>query len=172
MKSKLFSRISVSVALVATSCVTSVLAQSSSASAAVVACGASSTPTVTTLADPSFYIDSGITPKLDATYGGYTVRAGSSNEPNLRIVLSGFTGGVVSLATNQPSDVTLPALSANEATTSYFLFKASGPTTVEQTHTITLYRGSTYLCERTFTYTRVTETIKALEQSGCNQCNI
>ena len=132
------------------------------ASATSVACGTSNTPSVVALANPNFYIDSGISPALNATYGGYTVRAGTTAEPNLRIVLGTFTGGVVSLATNQPSDTTLPALVPGEVTTSYFLFKATGPTTTPQSHTITLYRGGTYLCERSFTYSRVAETIKAL----------
>ena len=125
-------------------------------------CGTSQTPSVTTLANPNFYIDSGISPNLDANYGGYTVRAGTTAEPNLRIVLSNFTGGVITLADNQPDETTLPSLTAGEVTTSYFLFKATGPTTTPQTHKISLFRGGTYLCERNFTYTRVAETIKAL----------
>lgn len=148
--------------LVATTIPVALAQDETSAEATPVACGSSDTPTVTTLGSPNFYIDSGITPKLDANYGGYTVRAGTTAEPNLRIVLSNFTGGVVSLANNQPSDVTLPSLTAGEATTSYFLFKATGPTATAQSHKISLFRGGTYLCERSFTYTRVAETIKAL----------
>lgn len=132
------------------------------AHASPVDCGTSNTPSVIALADPNFYIDSGISPALNATYGGYTVRAGTTAETNLRIVLSNFTGGVVSLATNQPADRTLPGLIAGDATTAYFLFKATGPTVTPQVHTISLYRGADYLCERTFTYARVAETIKAL----------
>jgi uncharacterized repeat protein (TIGR01451 family) len=125
-------------------------------------CGTNNTPNVIALADPTFYIDSGITPKLNATYSGYTVRAGTSSETALSIALSGFTGSVVNVASNQALSTTLPTLAPGEVTTSYFLFSASGPTETPQGHTISLLRAGVEICSRTFTYTRVAETIKAL----------
>lgn len=124
-------------------------------------CGADGNPTVSALSNPNFYIDSSLTDKLNSVYAGYTVRA-TNSETNLRLVLSDFTGNVVSLATDQSGEVTLPNLASNATHTAYFLLKASGPTTTPQTHTITLYRGDRVACTRTFTFTRVNETIKAL----------
>jgi hypothetical protein len=139
------------------------ISEVAAAEIALPVCGASNTPSVNALANPTFYIDSGISPKLDATYAGYTIRAGSSSETNLRIELSGFTqASIVKLATGQSESVTIPTMSPGTTHTSYFLLHASSPTTEPQTHDIVVYRGPTPLCQRTFTYTRVAETIKAL----------
>ncbi len=133
----------------------------SEAQATAVACGSGGTPSVTALANPTFYIDSGINPQLNATYAGYTIRANSS-ETNLRIVLSGFENDVIQLATSETGSLTVPTMTLGSTYTAYFLLRATGPTTTAQTHDITLYRGATPICTRTYTYARVTETIKAL----------
>lgn len=127
-------------------------------------CGSGGTPAVVALADPSFYIDS--SSGLDSTYAGYTVRAGTTAENSLWLTLDGFTGGSVALAPGQPSATALPNLAANTTATAYALLRASAATTTAQTHTVTLYRGhpsaNDVVCTRTFTYSGVYETIKAL----------
>ena len=125
------------------------------------ACGTSGTPSVTSLANPTFYIDSGITPKLNATYAGYTIRAGSTSETNLRIELSGFDD-VITLATHETGAATIPTMVPNSTHTTYFLLQATRADTNPHSHNITLYRGAEAICTRSFTYTRVAETIKAL----------
>ncbi len=130
--------------------------------AAPARCGESGTPSVVALANPNFYVDFGITPRLDANYSGYTIRAGTTALSGLRLELSGFTGGSITLAPNQPSTTTLDTLAPGSATTAYFLLQASSLTTTAQTHTVTLYQGATALCDRTFTFARVADTIKAL----------
>ena len=79
-------------------------------------CGQSGTPAVVALADPSFYIDSSA--GLDATYAGYTVRAGAAAENGLWLTLDGFTGGSVGLAPGQPGTVAQPNITAGSANTS------------------------------------------------------
>jgi large repetitive protein len=127
-------------------------------------CGASGSPAVTALANPIFYIDT--SSGLDATYAGYTVRAGTAAEDGLWLRLSGFTGGSVALAPDQPETVALPDIAANSSATSYLLLRASASTATPQTHTISLFRGhpsgGDEVCTRTFTYNGVAETIKAL----------
>lgn len=118
------------------------------------------------LQDANFYIDSSATPKYDSQYAGYTVRNGTSPRSNVWIKLSGFTGGIVTLGTNELDRQPIGTLAPSAVATNYFVVKASGPTTTVQTHTITLYTGDpstggTEICNRTFSYVRVTETIKA-----------
>ena len=127
-------------------------------------CGQSGTPAVVALADPSFYIDSSA--GLDATYAGYTVRAGAAAENGLWLTLDGFTGGSVGLAPGQPGTVAQPNITAGSANTSYLLLKGAAATATPQTHTIRLSRGypttANTVCQRTFTYSGVYEAIKAL----------
>jgi len=126
-----------------------------------VACGNNGTPTITALANPTFYIDSGISPQLNANYAGFTIRT-SSSETNLRIALTDLTGTNIRLASGESGTATYPTLSAGNTYTSYFLLRAMSATSTPQTHGISLFRGATEICRRTFTYSRVAETIKAL----------
>lgn len=116
------------------------------------------------LADPSFFIDS--SEGLNATYAGYTVRSGTSAENSIWMKLDNFTGGSVSLAPGQTSSVALPNIAPNSSATSYMLLAASSATTTPQSHTMSLYRGypaaSNKICERSYSYHGVYETIKAL----------
>jgi len=134
--------------------------------ASVTACGTSGTPSVTALQDPHFYVDTSLSPQLLAGYAGYTVNAGAGALSHLWLKLDGFTGGVVDLAAGQQATQPVPALPSNASSTEYFLLAASGTTTTPQTHTITLYNGrpgfGSVLCSRTFTYSDVVDTIKAL----------
>lgn len=115
-----------------------------------------------------FYIDTGVTPKLDAAYVGYKIQT-SSAKSNLWVKLSNFTGSKISLANQVDELEQIPTLDtgAPNAKTSFFLLKATGTaTTTDQIHTVTLYEGnpnrggtSVYTCD--FTFTEIQETIKA-----------
>ena len=116
-----------------------------------------------------FYIDSGVTPRIDAAYVGYNIQT-SADKTNIWVKLSNFTGGQVTLANGDTSSLqqisSITSGVAN-AKTAYFLLKASGTTSASaQTHTVTVYdgnpnRGGTQLYTCDFSFTNVRETIKA-----------
>ncbi|MDO8645857.1 MAG: InlB B-repeat-containing protein, partial [Candidatus Planktophila sp.] len=78
-----------------------------------------------------------------------------------------FTGGVVSLA--NPNDASLPVgdISTGSSQTSFFLLKAKSSTLSAQAHTLRVYSGqpgltgSTELYSCTYSFNKVSETIKA-----------
>ena len=129
-------------------------------------CGDSGTPSVVALQDPHFYIDTASTAQLYSGYSGYTVRAGATARRGLWLQYSDFTGGVLGLAAQQAAATPLPDLAGGDSSTRYALMTATGPTTVPQSHVVTLYAGrpgsGVALCSRTFTYADVVDTIKAL----------
>jgi len=116
-----------------------------------------------------FYIDSGVSPKVDASYVGYKINntAGSGSQSGLWVALETFTGGKVGLANPVDSYQQLPSIASGNYKTAFFLLKASGPTTLAQTHTVKIYNkrpdlaGASALLTCTFTFTAVKETIKA-----------
>lgn len=116
-----------------------------------------------------FYIDSGVSPKVDAAYVGYKINntAGSGSQTGLWVSLETFSGGKVGLANPADSFQQLPSISAGSYKTAFFLLKASGPTTLGQAHTVKIYdkrpdlAGASALLTCTFTFTAVKETIKA-----------
>lgn len=122
-----------------------------------------------------FYIDSGVSPKLDAGYIGYQVQnLTGATQDQLWAQVESLSGGVLSL--NDPLDAReqLPTLANNETGTSYFLLKASGPTVVPQTHTLKVYNkrpdvsGATALYQCDFTFSAVKETIRAVSNRVTN----
>ncbi|MDQ1397205.1 MAG: large repetitive protein, partial [Acidimicrobiaceae bacterium] len=127
-------------------------------------CGSGGSPAVVALADPSFYVDTSA--GLDATYAGYTVRAGATGETGLWLTIGGFSGGSVALAPGQPGSVALPNIAAGSSATSYLLLKAAAATTTPQSHTVSIYRGhpsgGNLVCQRAYSYSGVYEAIKAL----------
>ena len=129
-------------------------------------CGDDGTPAVVALHDPHFYIDSSSTAQLYSGYAGYAVRAGASARAHLYLGLSGFTGDDLTLAQHQPASVAVPDLASGGSAAEYFLLSATAPTTTPQTHTVTVYDGppavGVPLCTRTYTYSDVVDTIKAL----------
>ena len=117
-----------------------------------------------------FYIDSGVTPKIDAAYIGYRVTNTdtASDRAGLWVQVSSFTGGSVSLANSADATQTLSTVAKNGgSSTSFFLLKASASTTTDQTHLVKVFdrrpdlTGATTLYQCTFTFTDVLETIKA-----------
>jgi len=115
-----------------------------------------------------FYIDTGVTPVLDAGYVGYRVTNGTgSTQSSLWTEVSSFTGGKVTLANALDSKMQLPSLTNGSTGISYFMLKGAGASVAAQTHTVKVYNnrpdlsGATVLYECTFTFSKVQETIKA-----------
>ena len=131
----------------------------------------------------AFYIDSGVSPKLDAGYVGYRVVNQSASAKNgLWVSLSNFQGGKMALANPVDQYYRLDNLGASgsnsETSTAYILLKAFGGTTAAQTHDVKVFdrrpdlNGAQALYQCTFTFSKVKETIKAsankLEDAGTN----
>ena len=141
-----------------------------SAQAATCAVGAAAQNSISV--EPShgkvFYIDSGVNPRLDATYVGYRVTNNTGSTINDGWVsLTNFTGGVVSLNRTADQYMQLPSIANGATKTVYFLLKASTSSKVAQTHSVKVWRGrpdvsgstNPYTCE--FAFSKVAETIKA-----------
>ncbi len=114
------------------------------------------------------YIDSGVTPRIDAAYVGYRIKnTTGATISGYWTSVTNFVGGVVSLANPLDKYVELPDLANNASTTVYFLVKATGATKTAQTHDFKIFNkrpdASTatnpYGC--TFGFAKVAETIKA-----------
>jgi hypothetical protein len=149
------------------------------AKATVATCGSSAVTQNGMKVVPShgtvFYIDTSVTPKLDAGYIGYRVsNQSTSTLPHLWTQVSSFTGGVLSLSNSADSMMQLPSLSAGATGTSYFLLKATTATTSAQSHTVRIYSdrpdlaGATLMYECVFSFTKVQETIKAASNKLIN----
>jgi hypothetical protein len=112
----------------------------------------------------AFYIDSGQNQNIDAAYVGYRVKSSTARQ-GLWVKLDSFSGGVVTLANPLDSEYALKPFSGTDTQTAFFLLKATSATTTAQKHVITVYDGrpeagnALYSC--TYTFTRVSETIKA-----------
>ena len=141
------------------------------ANAANVACASTMTAQNNLQVVPShssvFYIDSGVTPKVDAGYVAYNiVNSSASARTNVWVQLSNFAGGKVSLANpaDAAQEITIPA---NGNATAFFLLKASGSATTAQTHTVKVWTarpdisGSSALATCDYSFSKVSETIKA-----------
>ena len=113
------------------------------------------------------YIDSGVTPKIDAAYVGYKITNNSGSAKSIWVQLDNFTGGKVTLA--NPKDVyqELPNVANGASATAFFLLKAAGSTTAAQTHTVKVFEqrpdlaGATAKFTCDFSFVKVQETIKA-----------
>ena len=128
-------------------------------------CGvAAGTPAVTFLSSDTFGIDAA--QSYDAQYIGYKINSPTAVK-NLWVKLDTFAGGSVTLAPSQPSSQASGDVAANTDTFTYFLAKATTVTTTAQTHRVVLYSGnpslsgSTALCSKTSTFTRVEDEITA-----------
>jgi hypothetical protein len=154
-----------------------------SASANPVACSATGAAQAHLKVVPShgkaFYIDSGVSPKLDAGYVGYRVDNDSSAaRSGLWVALTNFTGGKLTLANVDDQYMPLDRLSAagasGETQTVYFMLKATGASTVAHTHDVTVYdrkpdlNGATALYTCRYTFSVIKETIKAAANKVIN----
>jgi len=114
------------------------------------------------------YIDSGVTPRIDASYVGYRITNGTgSTISGYWASLDNFTGGVISLTNPLDRYIEIPDLASNASTSVYFLLKANAATKTSQNHDFKIFDkrpdASTainkYGC--TFAFSKVAETIKA-----------
>jgi len=144
---------------------------SPAAHAANVSCStAGSTPQNGYTETPShgqvMYIDSGVSPKVDASYVGYQIASTNSARP-IWVQLDGFLGGVVNLANAKDKFQELPSVGTGAPGTAFFLLKATGSTSAGQTHTMKIFEQrpdtsgaiAKFTCD--FTFVKVAETIKA-----------
>ena len=141
------------------------------AAAALAPCDGNSTQgglTITASHGKVFYVDTGVTPKLDAAYAAYRLTNSSgSTKTNLWIAAQNFSGGMVTLA--HPSDQyqQVPTLANSSTSASFFLLKAVGATSTAQSHIVRVYdrnpalAGANVVYSCSFTFTKVAETIQA-----------
>lgn len=140
-------------------------------SAANVVCASGMTAQLGYVAVPShgqvFYIDSGVSPKIDASYVGYKVTNTTGSTKSFWVSLESFTGGKVSLANPSDQFQQIQNLANGSTATAFFLLKASGATTTAQVHTVKIYEtrpdtdGATPKLTCDYKFTKVAETIKA-----------
>ncbi len=121
------------------------------------------------------YIDTGVSPKIDAAYVGYRITNNTGAALSGYFVsLTDFRGGAVSLANvadaNQQlldSSSPLPEVGIGQTKTVYFLLKASASSKAAQTHTVSVYAGrpdaadASPITQCDFSFSKVAETIKA-----------
>ena len=130
----------------------------------------------------AFYIDSGITPKLDAGYVGYVVtNTAATSKKGYWVELSSFTGGAISLANPDDKYMELETLGATgsgtESSTAYILLKATSATSSAQSHIVKVWdkrpdlNGATALYSCTYSFSSVKETIKASSNKVSNNGN-
>ena len=115
------------------------------ASAANVACSGTMAKQNNYLAAPShgqvFYIDSGVSPRVDASYVGYNIgNYTGSAVTNLWVSVTNFTGGIVSLANQKDQYQQITNIANNDSSTVFFLLKASNSSTADQTHTVKVWK--------------------------------
>jgi uncharacterized repeat protein (TIGR01451 family) len=120
--------------------------------------------TITPAHWPVFFIDTSVTPTLQATYVAYRIYNDSGlNYPDLWVGINGFSGGSVSLGPNEDGLIQLGSLAPGQAKTAFFYLQASQATTTPQTHTVHLYPTrppAGALASQSFSMT-VQETIQA-----------
>lgn len=114
-----------------------------------------------------FYIDSGLTPKIDASYVGYTITNTTGSTQSFWVSVNNFIGGKVTLANPSDEYQQVTNLANNASKTVFYLLKSSGATTVAQSHTVKVWNkrpdlsgaSSSLTCD--FKFLKVQETIKA-----------
>ena len=93
---------------------------------------------ITPIFSKRMYVDG--SRNFNATYIGYRVtNTGSSAYDNLTIELTGFTGGVISPATDADSFRRIGTLAGSATANVYFFMKASGATDSTQRHDVRIY---------------------------------
>jgi hypothetical protein len=139
---------------------------------ALAACEVGSTAQNNIQVNPShskvFYIDTGVSPRIDASYVGYRVtNTTGSTLKGYWVSLSNFSGGQVTLANSSDQYMQLPDIANNKTQTVYFLLKASASSKIAQSHDVKVWSKrpdlatatNSYGC--TFSFKKVAETIKA-----------
>ena len=115
-----------------------------------------------------FYIDSGVTPKVDAAYVGYRIENSSgATKTGLWVSIESFIGGKLSLANPLDQYQQMDPITNTNYKTAFYLLKAIGSTTAAQTHTVKVFdrrpdlSGATAVLTCDFTFSQIQETIKA-----------
>jgi hypothetical protein len=142
------------------------------ANAALATCSIGSAAQNSIAVEPShptvMYIDSGITPRVDAAYIGYLIsnRTGATLK-GYWASFDNFTGGSISLSNPLDKYVEVPEIANGETKTVYVMVKASSASTVKQAHDFKIYNEfptsasavNKYACN--FGFNKVAETIQA-----------
>lgn len=126
---------------------------------------ASSNITITRVSDPVLRIDTGISPQLTNTYVAYTILNNTGSTINdLWVTIENFTGGFVTLATDENDSFHIGPIADTAQIFATFYVTTTGETATTQNHNIVVYEGSPLItastCSDTFGYT-VAETIQA-----------
>ncbi len=115
-----------------------------------------------------FYIDTGVSPRIDASYVGYRVtNTTGATIKGYWVSLSNFAGGQVTLANTNDQYMQLPDIANNKTQTVYFLLKASASSKIAQSHDVKVWSKRPDLATATnpygctFSFKKVAETIKA-----------
>ncbi len=126
---------------------------------------------ITRTSAPDFYIDTGTTPMLLGQYAAYKItNDGATAYEDVWIEIKNFTGGDVSLASNENSQIGLGSLAIGQTKLAYFYLVSAGTaTTTDQEHDLAVYEGPpsggntiTVTGGNThFVYNNVLDTIKA-----------
>jgi len=105
---------------------------------------------------------------FDASYIGYRVtNTGASALNNLVVELTGFTGGVVSPATDADRSRRIGTLASSATANVYFLLKATGATTVNQRHDFRVFQDDGVTkTQRTACYTEILGVKRSLAASA------
>jgi len=136
---------------------------------------ASTNITITPSHGKVMYIDTGVSPRIDAAYVGYRITNNTGSAlSGYWVSLTNFRGNVVSLANSADANQQLidnssplPDVANGATRTVYFLVKANTSTKSLQTHTVSIYAGrpdavsAAALSQCDFAFTKVAETIKA-----------
>lgn len=86
--------------------------------------------------------DNAKAPTKKANYAGYLITNNGGAQADVWVVVTNFSGGVVTLADYDDGIFHLGAMGAGESKMVYFLLKASGATASAQTHDLQVYNGA------------------------------
>lgn len=118
----------------------------------------SSNLTITRISTPIFYIDSSVS-ALDA-YVGFSITNNGASIPDLWVKLQNFSGGVLSLSTNENGVSHVGPLASGATARVFFYVHATGPSNVTQAYDVAVYpsdpgSGSPAMtCSDNFTYVK------------------
>ncbi|UCC84845.1 MAG: DUF11 domain-containing protein, partial [Gemmatimonadota bacterium] len=104
---------------------------------AIPASGAAQTFTISRTSSPIFYLD--LSSGLQGMYVSYQITNTGAPAGDVWADVTNFTGGVITLATNEDGLVHLGAIGTGESRAAFFYLQASAADTATQTHTVNVY---------------------------------
>jgi len=130
----------------------------------ILAQGASAAVSIVCSSGDQFYVDAA--DNLMARYVSYQItNTGPTDYYDVWVEIGGFTGGVVSLATNETSLCHFDSLPVGTTETAFFYLQASGASSVPQSHTISVYAGEppsgTLISSMSFTFESIGSSVSA-----------